>query len=67
MLTMLFLIVSPLQVALKLASPTEEHLGKHYADLKDKPFFPKLGKFSPSLLSLELYLRRDQRALGSCR
>ncbi|KAL7413485.1 putative nucleoside-diphosphate kinase [Mrakia frigida] len=35
-------------VALKLASPTEEHLGKHYADLKDKPFFPKLVKWMAS-------------------
>lgn len=36
------------QVALKLASPTEEHLGKHYADLADKPFFPKLVKWMAS-------------------
>lgn len=29
-------------VAIKLTSPGKEHLEKHYADLKDKPFFPGL-------------------------
>lgn len=31
-------------VALKLVTPGEEHLQKHYEDLKDKPFFPGLIK-----------------------
>ena len=29
-------------VAMKLCKPTKEHLEKHYEELKDKPFFPKL-------------------------
>ena len=29
-------------VAMKLASPTQEHLEKHYADLAGKPFFKGL-------------------------
>eukprot|EP00834_Sanchytrium_tribonematis_P000403 NODE_7_length_67686_cov_1.621421.p49 type:complete len:149 gc:universal NODE_7_length_67686_cov_1.621421:40641-40195(-) len=29
-------------VALKMAKPSKEHLEKHYGDLKDKPFFPKM-------------------------
>ena len=29
-------------VAIKLTSPGKEHLEKHYADLKDKPFFAGL-------------------------
>lgn len=29
-------------VALKLATPSKEHLEAHYADLKDKKFFPGL-------------------------
>jgi len=29
-------------VAIKLVSPSKEHLEKHYADLSDKPFFPGL-------------------------
>ena len=29
-------------VALKMVSPTQEHLEKHYEDLKDKPFFKGL-------------------------
>ncbi|KAF2677650.1 nucleoside diphosphate kinase [Lentithecium fluviatile CBS 122367] len=28
--------------AIKLLTPTKEHLEKHYADLSDKPFFPGL-------------------------
>ncbi|CAK7268580.1 nucleoside diphosphate kinase Ndk1 [Sporothrix epigloea] len=28
--------------AIKLVSPSKEHLEAHYADLKDKPFFPSL-------------------------
>lgn len=32
-------------VALKLATPSKEHLEQHYADLKDKPFFPSLIKY----------------------
>lgn len=28
--------------ALKLATPSKEHLEKHYADLAGKPFFPGL-------------------------
>ncbi|KAJ4293471.1 nucleoside diphosphate kinase Ndk1 [Kalmusia sp. IMI 367209] len=28
--------------AIKLVTPTKEHLEKHYADLSDKPFFPGL-------------------------
>ncbi|WWC65737.1 nucleoside diphosphate kinase [Kwoniella dejecticola CBS 10117] len=31
--------------ALKLASPSKEHLEKHYADLSDKKFFPGLIKY----------------------
>ena len=27
---------------MKFAKPTKEHLEKHYEELKDKPFFPKL-------------------------
>jgi nucleoside-diphosphate kinase len=29
-------------VAMKLVSPSKEHLEKHYADLSDKPFFKGL-------------------------
>ncbi|PYI12225.1 nucleoside diphosphate kinase [Aspergillus sclerotiicarbonarius CBS 121057] len=32
-------------VALKLVSPGKEHLEKHYADLKEKPFFPGLVSY----------------------
>ena len=32
-------------VALKLTTPTKEHLEKHYADLSDKPFFPGLIQY----------------------
>ncbi|KAG5353346.1 Nucleoside diphosphate kinase B [Termitomyces sp. T112] len=35
-------------VALKLVQATEEHLEKHYADLKEKPFFPGLVKYMAS-------------------
>ena len=36
-------------VAIKLVSPSKEHLEKHYEDLKDKPFFKGLVtcKLSP--------------------
>ncbi|ETS79769.1 hypothetical protein PFICI_09622 [Pestalotiopsis fici W106-1] len=32
-------------VALKLVSPSKEHLETHYADLKEKPFFPGLVQY----------------------
>ncbi|KAI9037036.1 nucleoside-diphosphate kinase [Aspergillus affinis] len=32
-------------VALKLTSPSKEHLEKHYADLSSKPFFPGLVSY----------------------
>ena len=32
-------------IALKLATPTKEHLEKHYEDLSSKPFFPGLIKY----------------------
>jgi len=35
-------------VALKLVQSTEEHLEKHYADLKGKSFFPGLIKYMAS-------------------
>ncbi|KAI0362695.1 nucleoside diphosphate kinase [Trametes cingulata] len=35
-------------VALKLVHATPEHLEKHYADLKGKPFFPGLIKYMAS-------------------
>ncbi|GAW07429.1 nucleoside diphosphate kinase [Lentinula edodes] len=35
-------------VALKLVQATTEHLEKHYADLKGKPFFPGLIKYMAS-------------------
>lgn len=35
--------------ALKLNQPSQEQLEKHYADLKDKPFFPSLIKYSECL------------------
>ncbi|KAJ4488206.1 nucleoside diphosphate kinase [Lentinula aciculospora] len=35
-------------VALKLVHATTEHLEKHYADLKGKPFFPGLIKYMAS-------------------
>lgn len=35
-------------VALKLASPSTEHLEQHYADLKEKKFFPGLIKYMSS-------------------
>ncbi|KAG6887529.1 Nucleoside diphosphate kinase B [Termitomyces sp. Mi166 len=35
-------------VALKFVQATEEHLEKHYADLKEKPFFPGLVKYMAS-------------------
>ncbi|KAB8234708.1 nucleoside diphosphate kinase [Aspergillus alliaceus] len=31
--------------ALKLTSPSKEHLEQHYADLKEKPFFPGLVSY----------------------
>ncbi|WVQ79284.1 nucleoside diphosphate kinase [Cryptococcus sp. DSM 104549] len=31
--------------ALKLASPTKEHLEQHYSDLSSKPFFPRLVEY----------------------
>ncbi|KAG8981787.1 nucleoside diphosphate kinase [Tulasnella sp. 427] len=34
--------------ALKLVHSTPEHLEKHYADLKDKPFFPGLIRYMAS-------------------
>ncbi|KAJ8078539.1 nucleoside diphosphate kinase Ndk1 [Marasmius tenuissimus] len=35
-------------VALKMVTATTEHLEKHYADLKGKPFFPGLIKYMAS-------------------
>jgi hypothetical protein len=35
-------------VAMKLVSPSKEHLEKHYADLSDKPFFKGLVTCTPS-------------------
>ncbi|KAG8745772.1 nucleoside diphosphate kinase [Ceratobasidium sp. 414] len=35
-------------VALKMVHATKEHLEKHYADLKDKPFFPGLIRYMAS-------------------
>ncbi|RPD65895.1 nucleoside diphosphate kinase [Lentinus tigrinus ALCF2SS1-6] len=35
-------------IALKLVHATPEHLEKHYADLKGKPFFPGLIKYMAS-------------------
>jgi nucleoside-diphosphate kinase len=35
-------------VAVKLVQSTKEHLEKHYADLKGKPFFPGLIKYMVS-------------------
>jgi len=35
-------------IALKLVQATPEHLEKHYADLKGKPFFPGLIKYMAS-------------------
>ncbi|KAG8686125.1 nucleoside diphosphate kinase [Ceratobasidium sp. 394] len=35
-------------IALKMVHATKEHLEKHYADLKDKPFFPGLIKYMAS-------------------
>ncbi|KIK91433.1 hypothetical protein PAXRUDRAFT_830855 [Paxillus rubicundulus Ve08.2h10] len=35
-------------IAAKLALPSREHLEKHYADLKDKPFFPGMIKYMQS-------------------
>ena len=32
-------------VALKMMTPSKEHLEKHYADLSTKPFFPGLVKY----------------------
>ncbi|KAH6652132.1 nucleoside diphosphate kinase [Truncatella angustata] len=32
-------------VALKLVSPSKDHLETHYADLKEKPFFPGLVQY----------------------
>ncbi|KEZ39889.1 Histidine kinase [Scedosporium apiospermum] len=32
-------------VAIKLVSPSKEHLETHYADLKEKPFFPGLVQY----------------------
>lgn len=33
-------------VAIKVESPSKEHLEKHYSDLASKPFFPSLIKYS---------------------
>jgi nucleoside diphosphate kinase len=33
--------------AIKLVTPTKEHLEKHYEDLSDKPFFPGLIACTP--------------------
>jgi nucleoside diphosphate kinase len=35
-------------VAMKLVSPSKEHLEKHYADLSEKPFFKGLVTCTPS-------------------
>ncbi|KAH8887368.1 nucleoside diphosphate kinase [Thozetella sp. PMI_491] len=35
-------------VAIKLVTPGKEHLEKHYADLKDKPFFASLVDYMNS-------------------
>ncbi|KAF4578659.1 nucleoside diphosphate kinase [Pleurotus pulmonarius] len=35
-------------IALKMTQATPEHLEKHYADLKGKPFFPGLIKYMAS-------------------
>ena len=35
-------------VAMKLTSPGKEHMEKHYADLKDKKFFPGLITYMTS-------------------
>ncbi|KAK4177584.1 putative nucleoside diphosphate kinase [Triangularia setosa] len=35
-------------VALKLVTPGQTHLEKHYEDLKDKPFFPGLIQYMSS-------------------
>jgi len=34
--------------AIKIVSASKEHLEKHYADLKDKPFFPGLVSYMAS-------------------
>ena len=36
----------PAPAAMKLMSVTREHAEKHYADLKDKPFFGGLCEYS---------------------
>jgi nucleoside-diphosphate kinase len=41
-------------VAIKLITPSKEHLEKHYADLSDKPFFPGLIACTPSHHSLAI-------------
>ncbi|RSH78134.1 nucleoside diphosphate kinase [Apiotrichum porosum] len=35
-------------VAIKVESPSKEHLEKHYSDLASKPFFPSLIKYMTS-------------------
>ncbi|ORX37839.1 putative nucleoside-diphosphate kinase [Kockovaella imperatae] len=35
-------------VALKLATPSKEHLEEHYKDLSSKPFFPRLIEYMMS-------------------
>ena len=35
-------------VAMKLCTPGEEQFKKHYAEHKDRPFFPRLVKFAAS-------------------
>lgn len=35
-------------VALKMIHASKDHVEKHYGDLKDKPFFPKLTQFMSS-------------------
>lgn len=44
-------------VAIKLVTASKEHLEKHYADLKDKPFFP--GLITCTRHTLSQPIRRD--------
>jgi nucleoside-diphosphate kinase len=56
--------------AIKLVTPSKEHLQKHYEDLADKPFFPGLiactSKHPPPPKSTSLILPSPPIQLTPC-
>lgn len=52
--------------AMKMCQPGEEHMKKHYDDLKERPFFPDLIKFSCSGPVIAMVWEGDS-VIATCR